>query len=87
MAAQNSVLTQIARPYASALFDLANAERMLPTQDGSAAFMPGRALKALRSRHHMTQVEVGSAAGMTGNELQFVKGSYQSISRLPLLFR
>ncbi len=31
MAAQNSVLTQIARPYASALFDLAQSENQLAT--------------------------------------------------------
>jgi len=29
LAAQNSVLTQIARPYASALFDLAESENQL----------------------------------------------------------
>lgn len=35
MAAQNSVLTQIARPYASALFDLASSENQLATVETS----------------------------------------------------
>ena len=35
MAAQNSVLTQIARPYASALFDLASSENQLASVETS----------------------------------------------------
>ena len=35
MAAQNSVLTQIARPYASALFDLAQSENQLASVETS----------------------------------------------------
>ena len=35
MAAQNSVLTQIARPYASALFDLAESENQLASVETS----------------------------------------------------